>query len=389
MRITEARRKKTNVRSGRTAGKTTVANTAESKTMRHRRRMSEVKAVRIVRKTIAARNASIVTAVTIAAESANTATGMTTVRNESTGNAAITVAETTIVTAARMQTVKTVAGAEKNANTAESGISGGIETTTERIIRVETTNVENKNGVTIHSHERLDELHRNGYWIIQDPGRFCFGMDAVLLSGFAKVKPGERALDLGTGTGIIPILLEAKTKGEHFTGLEIQPESADMAARSVAYNHLEEKITIVTGDIKEASASFGAGSFEVITTNPPYMIGQHGIQNDANAKTIARHEVLCDLDDILRESAKMLKQGGRFYMVHRPFRLAEIFSKMVAYHIEPKRMRLVYPFVDKEPNMVLIEGLRGGKSRLTVEKPLIVYKEPGVYMSEIYDIYGY
>lgn len=357
--------------------------------MRHRRRMSEAKAVRIVRKTIAARNASIVTAVTIAAESANTATGMTTVRNESTGNAAITVAETTIVTAARMQTVKTVAGAEKNANTAESGISGAIETTTERIIRVETTNVENKNGVTIHSHERLDELHRNGYRIIQDPGRFCFGMDAVLLSGFAKVKPGERALDLGTGTGIIPILLEAKTKGEHFTGLEIQPESADMAARSVAYNHLEEKITIVTGDIKEASARFGAGSFEVITTNPPYMIGQHGIQNDANAKTIARHEVLCDLDDILRESAKMLKQGGRFYMVHRPFRLAEIFSKMVAYHIEPKRMRLVYPFVDKEPNMVLIEGLRGGKSRLTVEKPLIVYKEPGVYMPEIYDIYGY
>lgn len=389
LRITEARRKKTNVRSGRTAGKTTVANTAESKTMRHRRRMSEAKAVRIVRKTIAARNASIVTAVTIAAESANTATGMTTVRNESTGNAPITVAETTIVTAARMQTVKTVAGAEKNANTAESGISGAIETTTERIIRVETTNVENKNGVTIHSHERLDELHRNGYRIIQDPGRFCFGMDAVLLSGFAKVKPGERALDLGTGTGIIPILLEAKTKGEHFTGLEIQPESADMAARSVAYNHLEEKITIVTGDIREASARFGAGSFEVITTNPPYMIGQHGIQNDASAKTIARHEVLCDLDDILRESAKMLKQGGRFYMVHRPFRLAEIFSKMVAYHIEPKRMRLVYPFVDKEPNMVLIEGLRGGKSRLTVEKPLIVYKEPGVYMPEIYDIYGY
>ena len=389
MRITEARRKKTNVRSGRTAGKTTVANTAESKTMRHRRRMSEAKAVRIVRKTIAARNASIVTAVTIAAKSANTATGMTTVRNASTGNAAITVAETIIVTAERMPTVKTVAREEKNVNTAESGISGAIETTTERIIRVETTNVENKNEVTIHSHERLDELHRNGYWIIQDPGRFCFGMDAVLLSGFAKVKPGERALDLGTGTGIIPILLEAKTKGEHFTGLEIQPESADMAARSVAYNHLEEKITIVTGDIKEASARFGAGSFEVITTNPPYMIGQHGIQNDASAKTIARHEVLCDLDDILRESAKMLKQGGRFYMVHRPFRLAEIFSKMVAYHIEPKRMRLVYPFVDKEPNMVLIEGLRGGKSRLTVEKPLIVYKEPGVYMSEIYDIYGY
>ena len=243
--------------------------------------------------------------------------------------------------------------------------------------------------VTIHSHERLDELHRNGYYIIQDPGRFCFGMDAVLLSGFARVKPGEKALDLGTGTGIIPILLEAKTKGEHFTGLEIQPESADMAARSVAYNHLEEKVDIVPGDIKGASQIFGASSFDVVTTNPPYMIGQHGLVNEGDAKAIARHEILCDLDDILRESARILPPGGRFYMVHRPFRLAEIFSKMVAYRIEPKRMQMVYPFVDKEPNMVLIEGLRDGKSRLTVEKPLIVFEKPGVYTKDITEIYGY
>lgn len=243
--------------------------------------------------------------------------------------------------------------------------------------------------VTLHENERLDELHRNGYKIIQDKGRFCFGMDAVLLSGFARVKPGEKVLDLGTGTGIIPILLEAKTDGEHFTGLEIQPESADMASRSVAYNDLQDKIDIVVGDIKDASQRFGVSSFDVITTNPPYMIGQHGIKNDQDAKAIARHEILCDLDDILRESAKMLKPSGRFYMVHRPFRLAEIFRKMIEYRIEPKRMQLVYPFVDKEPNMVLIEGLRGGKSRVTVEKPLIVYKEPGVYTDEIYDIYGY
>ena len=249
--------------------------------------------------------------------------------------------------------------------------------------------MENKNGVTIHSHERLDELHRNGYWIIQDPGRFCFGMDAVLLSGFAKVKPGERALDLGTGTGIIPILLEAKTQGEHFTGLEIQPESADMAARSVAYNHLEEKITIVTGDIKEASARFGAGSFEVITTNPPYMIGQHGLTNPHLPKAIARHEILCSFDDVACQAARVLKDRGRFFLVHRPFRLVELMATLTKYKLEPKRMQLVYPFIDKEPNMVLIEGLRGGKSRLTVEKPLIVYKEPGVYMPEIYDIYGY
>ena len=240
----------------------------------------------------------------------------------------------------------------------------------------------------VKENERVDDL-QNGYYIIQDPRKFCFGMDAVLLSGFARVKKGEKVLDMGTGTGIIPVLLASKTVGEHFTGLEIQEECAEMAARSVKYNNLEDRVSIRQGDIKEAVSIFGAASFHVVTCNPPYMIGQHGIQNDASAKTIARHEVLCDLDDILRESAKMLKQGGRFYMVHRPFRLAEIFSKMVAYHIEPKRMRLVYPFVDKEPNMVLIEGLRGGKSRLTVEKPLIVYKEPGVYMPEIYDIYGY
>ena len=243
--------------------------------------------------------------------------------------------------------------------------------------------------VTLLKGERLDELHRNGYFIIQSPAKFCFGMDAVLLSGFANVKPGETAIDLGTGTGIIPILLEAKTKGEHFTGLEIQPESADMARRSVAYNHLEHKINIEIGNIKDASTQFGASSFHVVTTNPPYMTGQHGLTNPNEAKAIARHEILCNLEDVIRESARLLKPQGRFYMVHRPFRLAEIMCLMHQYGLEPKRMRLVYPFVDKEPNMVLIEGLRGGKPRITVEKPLIVYQKPGIYTDEIYDIYGY
>ncbi len=243
--------------------------------------------------------------------------------------------------------------------------------------------------VELLENERLDELHRNGYFIIQNPQKFCFGMDAVLLSGFARVKRRETVLDLGTGTGIIPILLEAKTEGQHFTGLEIQPESADMAKRSVRYNHLEEKISIEIGNIKDASSQFGASSFDVVTTNPPYMTGQHGLTNPNEAKAIARHEILCTLEDIMRESAKILKPQGRFYMVHRPFRLAEIMALMHQYNIEPKRMQLVYPYVDKEPNMVLMEGLRGGNPRITVEKPLIVYKEPGVYTDEIYDIYGY
>ena len=237
--------------------------------------------------------------------------------------------------------------------------------------------------------ERIDELQRNGYRIIQNPKRFCFGMDAVLLSGFARAKKQERCLDLGCGYGIIPILMEAKTEGKHFTGLEIQPESADMAKRSVALNGLQDRIDIVEGDIKDASKIFGASSFHVVTTNPPYMTAQHGLTNLYEAKTIARHEVLCNLEDIIRESARLLMPGGRFYMVHRPFRLAEIISLMVQYRMEPKRMRLVYPYVDREPNMVLIEGLRGGKSRMTVEKPLIVYKEPGKYTDEIYDVYGY
>lgn len=237
--------------------------------------------------------------------------------------------------------------------------------------------------------ERLDDLQRSGYKIIQNPEKFCFGMDAVLLSGFARVKPDETVLDLGTGTGILPILLEAKTEGRHFTGLEIQPESADMAERSVKYNDLEDRISIITGDIKDAASLFGASSFDVVTCNPPYMTDHHGLTNDSDAKTIARHEVLCSLDDVIRQTAKLLKPGGRCYYVHRPFRLVEIVSKMSACGIEPKRIRLVYPYVDKEPNMVLIEGLRGGKPRVEVEPPLIVYQEPGVYMPEIYDVYGY
>lgn len=241
--------------------------------------------------------------------------------------------------------------------------------------------------VALKEYERLDDL-QNGYFIVQNTKDFCYGIDAVLLSGFARVKPGENALDLGTGTGIIPILLKAKTQGEHFTGLEIQEESAGMARRSVAYNHLEDAISIQTGDIKEASAIFGRASFSVVTCNPPYMTGQHGLTNPHLPKAIARHEVLCTLEDVISQTAAVLKPHGRFYMVHRPFRLAEIMELMVRYKLEPKRMRLVYPFVDKEPNMVLIEGLLGGNSRITVEKPLIVYERPGKYTREICEIYG-
>ena len=241
--------------------------------------------------------------------------------------------------------------------------------------------------VEIKANERVDELGRNGYRIIQNPDRFCFGMDAVLLSGFANVKEGDHVLDFCTGTGIIPILMEAKTKASHFTALEIQEDSAQMAKRSVALNHLEEKINIITGDVKEADKFFEAASFQAVTCNPPYMIGEHGLINPDSPKAIARHEILCTLDDIVKQGARVLVPGGNFYMVHRPFRLVEILATFTKYKLEPKRMRLVYPYVDKEPNMVLIQATKGGKSRITVEKPLIVYERPGVYTKEIMELY--
>ena len=234
--------------------------------------------------------------------------------------------------------------------------------------------------------ERIDDL-QNGFYVIQNQNKFCFGMDAVLLSGFARIRKGDHVLDMGTGTGIIPILLKSKTKGEHFTGLEIQEECADMATRSVKYNGLESAVDIVCGDIKEAAGIFGAASFDVVTSNPPYMIGAHGLQNPYMAKAIARHEVLCTLEDVVSQASKVLKDRGRFFMVHRPFRLAEIFSVLTRYKLEPKRMQLVYPYIDREPNMVLIEALKGGNSRITVEKPLIVYEKPGVYTKDILEIY--
>jgi tRNA1Val (adenine37-N6)-methyltransferase len=237
--------------------------------------------------------------------------------------------------------------------------------------------------------ERIDDLQRNGYGIIQNPEKFCFGMDAVLLTGFARAGEQDVLLDLGTGTGIIPLLMSAKYHCAHLTGLEIQEESADMARRSVAMNGLEDKIDIVTGDIKEADQCFQSASFDCITCNPPYMIGKHGLANPEAPKAIARHEILCTLEDVVRVTAKLLKPGGHFFLVHRPFRLAEIMTTLSQYKLEPKRMQLVYPYVDREPNMVLVEAVRGGRPRMTVEKPLIIFERQGVYMPEIRDVYGF
>lgn len=235
--------------------------------------------------------------------------------------------------------------------------------------------------------ERLDDLHRNGYKIIQNTNGFCFGQDAVLLSGFAKVKRGETALDLCTGTGILPILLEAKTNGRYFAGIELQQVSADMAKRSVQYNNLVDKIDIVCGDIKNIEDYFKRQSFDVVTCNPPYMVSGTGDVSDASPKAIARHEIACNIDDVFCACDKMLKFGGRLYMVHRPERLVDIFVSARKYKIEPKVLKLVQPYDGKEAGLVLMECVKGGKPSLKLDKNMIVYNDDNSYTQEVYDIY--
>lgn len=240
----------------------------------------------------------------------------------------------------------------------------------------------------IYEDERIDDLQCKGYRIIQKPKGFCFGVDAVLLANFAKVKKGQKVLDLCTGGGVIPILLAAKTEGSTFTGLELQEAYADMAGRSVALNDLADKVKIICGDVKNVRELFSPASFSVVTVNPPYMTEHHGLMNLYEPKTIARHEVALSLEDVVAAAGYVLPENGSFFMIHKPFRLAEIFKVMKQYRIEPKRMRLVHPYVDREPNMVLIEGLKGGRERITIEPPLIVYKNRNIYSDEIISVYG-
>ena len=235
--------------------------------------------------------------------------------------------------------------------------------------------------------ERPDELQCRGYHIIQNPETFCFGMDAVLLADFATGYKKGRAIDLGTGTGVIPLLMEGRGKCTHYTGLEIQEYSADMASRSVAYNNLSEKIDIVQGDIKEVTNLFKAASFDVVTSNPPYITQSHGLENELEPKNIARHEILVSLEDVIQAASYLLREGGSFAMVHKPFRLAEIIRLLSKYRLEPKRMCMVQPYATKEPNMVLIESFKGGRPMIKIEPTLVVYNEDGSYTEDLLERY--
>lgn len=237
--------------------------------------------------------------------------------------------------------------------------------------------------------ERIDDLQRSSLHIIQNPEKFCFGMDAVLLSGFVRIKPQECVTDLCSGSGIIPLLLSAKTRAGSITAVEIQPDMADMAERSVELNGLEERIRVICADLRDGRSAGRSGTQDVVTCNPPYMAAGEGIPNPESAVAIARHELCCTLEDVVRESARLLRNGGRVSFVYRPHRLAELMTLLRSYGLAPKRMKLVYPYVHREANMVLLEASKGGGSFLKVEAPIIVFREPGVYTDEIREIYGY
>lgn len=239
--------------------------------------------------------------------------------------------------------------------------------------------------------ERLDDLQCNGYKLLQNTACFCFGMDAVLLSSFTHVEENNILLDMCTGNGVIPILIKGKNpeKKVHYTGIEIQETSYILANKNVLLNGLSQDIHMIKGNVNNLKELIGNTLYDVITCNPPYMNENHGIVNPESAKAIARHEILCTLEDIIREASKHLKVKGHMYMIHRPRRLVELFLLMEQYHLEPKVIRMVHPYADKDANMVLIEAVKGGGAMMEVEAPIVVFREPGVYSEEISTVYGY
>ncbi|HHY63878.1 MAG TPA: tRNA1(Val) (adenine(37)-N6)-methyltransferase [Clostridiaceae bacterium] len=237
-------------------------------------------------------------------------------------------------------------------------------------------------GFVVMPDETLEDLQLNGLFILQKKDSFRFGMDAVLLSNFVTAGKGKNVLDLGTGTGIIPILLSAKTKAGKIVGIEIQQEMADMARRSVEGNDLGDRIEIVKGDIRKAVSLFGKSSFDVVVTNPPYTRVGSGFINPGDAKAISRHEIFCTLEDILKISAEILKPSGEFFMVHRPERLADIIDGMREVNLEPKILRLVCARVGKEPSLLLVKGLKNGNPGMKILPPLFIYDEKGEYTHE-------
>lgn len=236
--------------------------------------------------------------------------------------------------------------------------------------------------------ESIDDLQLEGLQLIQKQRGFRFGVDAVLLSHFANVRSKHRVIDLCTGTGIVPFLIYGKYKPTEVIGLEIQDDMVEMAIRSSKLNDTEETVKFQCADLKDMSIIKSLGRFDVLTVNPPYKLNSAGILNPDDKLAIARHEIMCTLEDVIKSAKVLLKDNGRMFIVHRPERLADIFGLMRKYNIEPKRVQMVHPNVNKAANIVLVEGQRDGGAFLKWEAPIYVYDENGKYTEEIDRIYG-
>ena len=241
--------------------------------------------------------------------------------------------------------------------------------------------------IELKENEKIEDLQCNGLKIIQNKKWFCFGMDAVLLTNYCDIKNGSKVADLGTGTGIIPILLSGKRNYSKAYALEIQEEVAEMAKRSVLLNDLQDKIEILNIDLNQALDYLDANSFDVVISNPPYKLCNSGIVNPSDKKAISRHEIKCSLEDVIKTASALLKQYGRFYMVHRPDRLADIMCLLRKYHLEPKQARFVHPRAAAKPNMILIRASKNGNPELKLDPPLYIYDEDGNYTDDVYRIY--
>ncbi len=243
------------------------------------------------------------------------------------------------------------------------------------------------NEVILNGNERIDDLQCKGLKIIQNPNGFCFGIDAVLLSNFCEIKKNSVVVDLGTGTGIIPILIAGKSRAKKIYGVEIQSYVADMAKRSIKLNGLEDRVEIIEEDLKNITNIIEVNSVDVVISNPPYMIST-GLKNPNDMKAISRHEIKCNLEDVIYNASRLLKHHGHFYMVHRPHRLVDIMSLCRKYKLEPKKIRFVHPNKNKKTNLLLLKCVKAAKPELRFLDPLYVYDENGKYTEDIYEIYG-
>ena len=243
--------------------------------------------------------------------------------------------------------------------------------------------------VTLKENERIDDLELENLKIIQNNNGFCFGMDSVLLSDFAKeIKPESNVIDLGTGTGILPILLSSKTKNTKITGIEIQKEVAEMANRSIILNNLQNRIQIICENIKNLKTIYKPNTFDSVITNPPYKKSGTGGTNIEKVKLISRHEITATLEDFISVAQYLLKDKGSLYLVHRPERLADVITELCKHKLEPKILKFVQPNSQKEPNLILLKAVKNAKPHLNLCKPLYIYNEDGKYTEELLKIYN-